>query len=84
MIIQTIRFKSRLSEEEIIRIAREREPLFKSTPGLLQKYYVKSAEDGYYGGTYVWDSVESLTAYRTSDLAASIAKAYGVYAFGLA
>jgi heme-degrading monooxygenase HmoA len=78
MIIQSIKFKSRLSEEEVTRIAREREPQFKSIPGLLQKYYIKPAQDGVYGGVYVWDSVESLTAYRASDLAASIPDAYGV------
>ena len=78
MIIQTIKFKSRLSEEEVIRIAREREPQFRAIPGLVQKYYIKPAQDGYFGGIYVWDSVESFTAYRASDLAASIPQAYGV------
>lgn len=78
MIIQTIRFRSRLSEEEVIRIAREREPQFQAIRGLMQKYYIKPVKDGYYGGIYVWDSVESLNAYRASDLAASIPDAYGV------
>lgn len=78
MIIQTIKFKSRLSEEEVLRVARERKPQFKAIPGLIQKYYVRHADEGFYGGIYVWDSVESLNAYRASDLAASIPAAYGV------
>lgn len=78
MIIQTIKFRSRLSEEEVMRIAREREPQFKAIPGLIQKYYVKPEKDGYFGGIYVWDSIESLNAYRVSDLARSIPDAYGV------
>lgn len=32
----------------------------------------------HYGGIYVWDSVESLSAYRESDLAASIPAAYKI------
>lgn len=78
MIIQSIKFRSRFSEEEVMRVAREREPLFKAIPGLIQKYYVKHADEGYFGGIYLWDSVESLNAYRASELAASIPAAYGV------
>ena len=78
MIIQTIKFASQLSEEEVMRVAREREPQFQAIPGLIQKYYIKPANDGYYGGIYVWESVESLNAYTASDLARSIPEAYGV------
>ena len=76
MILQIIRLKSSLSEEELLKKAREREPQFKAIPGLLQKYYVKMGNPGEFGGIYVWDSKESLQAYRASDLAASIPKAY--------
>jgi heme-degrading monooxygenase HmoA len=78
MIIQTIKFKSQFTEEEVMRIAKEREPLFMAIPGLIQKYYVKPLKEGYYGGIYVWDSVESLQTYRDSDLAKSIPQAYAV------
>ena len=78
MIIQVIKFNSELSEEAILKIAKEREPQFKSIPGLLQKYYVKPGKSGQYGGVYVWDSKESLEAYRASDLASSIPIAYEI------
>ena len=78
MIIQFIKLKSNLPEDELLNKAREREPQFKAIPGLLQKYYVKLDEPGRYGGLYVWDSPESLQAYRASDLAASIPAAYEV------
>ena len=33
-------------------------------------------EEGQYGGVYIWDSKESLQAYRSSELASSIPQAY--------
>lgn len=77
MIIQIIRLKTALTEEELLRRARERESQFKAIPGLIQKYYIKHNESQY-GGIYVWDSPESLKAYRGSELAQSIAEAYEV------
>jgi heme-degrading monooxygenase HmoA len=76
MIIQIIKLKSALTEEELLKVAREREPSFKALPGLIQKYYVKLGNPGEYGGVYVWDSKESLQAYRASDLASTIPQAY--------
>lgn len=75
-IMQIVKAKTELSEEEFLRIAREREPQFKAIPGLIQKYYIKTNHPGEYGGVYIWDSMESLNEYRESDLAATIGKAY--------
>lgn len=75
-IIQFIKLKSSLSEEEVYQKAKEREPEFRAIPGLLQKYYVKLNEPDQFGGIYIWDSRESLAAFRASDLAASIPQAY--------
>ncbi len=78
MILQVIKLKTNLQEEELLRRAREREPQFKAIPGLVQKYYVKLDEPGHYGGVYVWDSQESLNAFKGSDLAKSIPGAYEI------
>jgi len=78
MIIEIVKLKSELSEEELLRIAKERKPQFEALPGLLQKYYVKLGQPGQYGGVYVWDSKESQQSYRESDLAASIPQAYKI------
>ena len=78
MILQIIKLKSDLPEEELLKKAKERESNFKSISGLLQKYYVKTGKEGEYGGVYVWDSVESLQAYQQSDLAKSIPSAYAI------
>ncbi len=71
-----VRIKSKLPDEELIRRARERAPQFAALPGLIQKYYIKLKGTGEFGGVYIWDSVESLKAYRASTLAATIAQAY--------
>ncbi|NQX97913.1 MAG: YdhR family protein, partial [Flavobacteriales bacterium] len=78
MILQIIKLKSNLPEEELLIKAKERESQFKDIPGLLQKYYVKTGQSGQYGGIYIWESQESLNAYRESDLAKSIPEAYEI------
>ena len=76
MILQFIKLKSNLPEDELLKRAKERAPKFQGIPGLLQKYYVKIDDAGAYGGVYVWDSPESLQAFRASDLAKTIPEAY--------
>lgn len=80
MILQIVKLKSDLPEEELLKRAKERESNFKSIPGLLQKYYVKTNQEGEYGGVYIWDSVQSQQNYQASDLAKSIPSAYAIKA----
>ena len=75
-IMLIVRIKTNLSEEELIKRAKAREPQFEAIPGLIQKYYIKIGVEGEYGGVYIWDSAESLQAYRESELASSIPEAY--------
>lgn len=79
MILQIIKLKSDLPEEELLKRAKERGPNFKSIPGLLQKYYVKTSREGIYGGVYVWDSIQSLKDYQGTELAKSIPSAYAIH-----
>jgi heme-degrading monooxygenase HmoA len=76
MIMVMVRVKTPLDEEEMLAIAHERAPQFRALPGLIQKYYVDYPEPGTYGGVYIFDSPESVAAYRASDLAKTIAAAY--------
>ncbi|PIA80710.1 hypothetical protein BFR04_15995 [Gaetbulibacter sp. 4G1] len=78
MILQIIKLKSSLPEKELLIRAKKRQPQFEAIPGLLQKYYVKTGQPDQYGGIYIWDSQESLNAYRESDLAKSIPEAYEI------
>jgi heme-degrading monooxygenase HmoA len=78
MIIQIVKFETKLSFEEVLDIARERAPEFRKFSGLLQKYYVRTDRPNRYGGVYIWESPEAMKEYRESDLASSIPQAYQV------
>ncbi len=77
-VMQIVRLKSALAEEDLLTKAHERKPQFEALPGLLQKFYVRLGEEGSYCGVYIWDSAESLKSFRESELAATIGKAYEV------
>jgi heme-degrading monooxygenase HmoA len=78
MIIQMVKFRSGLSDEAVRRVMEERAPQFRALPGLLQKWYVREPATGEFSGIYLWDSEESLRAYRSSELARTIPGAYAV------
>jgi Putative mono-oxygenase ydhR len=75
MIVHYVRFASPLSPDEVLQIFRERAPRFRSVQGLIQKHYGDDGE-GHYCGIYLFDSQESLDAFRDSELAKSIPAAY--------
>jgi hypothetical protein len=74
--VLSVKFKSGLSDDEVMRVIHERAPSFRALPGLIQKYYAIEKETGELSGIYIWDSEESLRQYRESELARTIAKAY--------
>ncbi len=76
MIILSIKVKSTLPYDEVMRIMKERAPGFRAIPGLIQKYYGHEKSTGEFTGIYLWDSKESLREYRESELARTIAEAY--------
>ena len=78
MIAQIVRFKSRLSDEQVLEMYRARAPRYQSLSGLVEKYYLKFSETGEHGAVYLWDSEEAMRDFRTSDLARTIPDAYQV------
>ena len=75
-VLLIVRFKSSLSPDELERRYKERFPKFRALPGLLQKYYLRDASTGEWGGLYLWDSQASLDEFLASDLRKSIAETY--------
>jgi heme-degrading monooxygenase HmoA len=78
MIVQIVRFRSDLSDEEVLQTYEARSPRYRALSGLKQKYYLKFPATGEHGAVYVWDSEEALQAFRESDLARTIPEAYHV------
>lgn len=78
MVILFVKFKSGLSEAELVKTAEERAPRFGELPGLIQKYYVKERQTGEVAGIYLWDSAESLQEFQQSELRRSIPDAYKI------
>ena len=78
MFVLTVKFKSRLSYEEVLAVVEERISDFRALPGLIQKYYGYEEATGAYTGVYIWESAEAMRAYQESELARTIAAAYRV------
>ena len=69
-------FRSGLLKDEVLKKFEERADKYREVKGLLQKYYVHDESSGEFGGVYIFDSKESLEAFRNSDLAKSIGDVY--------
>jgi heme-degrading monooxygenase HmoA len=78
MIVQVVKYKTGLSDEEAARTITERAPQYEALPGLRQKLYIRERETGEYGGIYIWEDEGSMREFRESDLAATIPEAYRV------
>jgi heme-degrading monooxygenase HmoA len=78
MIVQVVRFKSRLSDSQVLRTYEQRADRYRALPGLLNKYYLKFSETGEHGAVYMWESEEAMREFRSSDLARTIPDAYQV------
>ncbi|HMA26645.1 MAG TPA: YdhR family protein [Solirubrobacterales bacterium] len=78
MIVQLVKYKTGLSDEEAVRRIAERAPQYEALPGLRQKLYIKELGTGKYGGIYIWEDEDAMRRFRESDLAATIPQAYRV------
>lgn len=78
MIVQIVRFESRLKDKDVLATYEARAPRYRALPGLLQKYYLRFPETGEHGAVYLWESESALKAFRDSELARTIPDAYAV------
>ena len=75
-LILRVKFRSKLTLEEVTKIIEERADDFRALSGLQQKFYLLNRETGEYGGLYLWESESAFHDYRQSELRATIASAY--------
>ena len=78
MIIQIVRFKSGLSDREVLALYESRAPRYRPLKGLIQKYYLRYPDTGEHGAVYVWESDAALREFRQSDLGRTIAETYKI------
>lgn len=75
-VVLLVKFKSRLSPEEIRTAIDSRIDQFRALDGLQQKYYLEDPSTGEIAGLYLWKTPEALAEYKESELRATIAEAY--------
>lgn len=78
MFIHTVQFESTKSESEVIRIGAERADRYRAVPGLVQKYYTKLEQPNHWAGVMLWESRDAIAAFAQTELAQTVAEAYGV------
>jgi heme-degrading monooxygenase HmoA len=78
MLTQIVRFRSALSDAEVMKVYASRAPRYRRTEGLLQKYYLRFDATEEHGAVYLWNSADDLRRFRESELARSIPDAYRV------
>jgi heme-degrading monooxygenase HmoA len=78
MIVQVVKYKTGLSDDEVAQTIADRAPQYEALPGLRQKLYIREYATGEYGGIYLWEDEDSMREFRKSDLAATIPEAYRV------
>lgn len=71
-----VRIKSELDKEELEHRLLERRPRFLEVPGLVQKLYGRDGATGDLCGIYFFENQASLDAFRETELAQTIPKAY--------
>jgi hypothetical protein len=64
VIVQVVKYKTGLSEEEAAQTIASRAPQYRALPGLWQKLYVREQGTGEYGGIYVWEDEASMRTFR--------------------
>ena len=75
-VILFVRIRSDLDRAEFERRLLERRPRFRAVPGLQQKVYGRDPRTGDVCGIYFFESDEALNAFRETELARTIPKAY--------
>lgn len=78
MIIQFVKFKSNMPQDEVMKVAKERAEEYRKMPGLKQKYYYKDNKTGEFGGMYFWESAEAMQQFLQSELFRSLPGAFGI------
>ncbi len=78
MVVRLVKFKSALSDPEVMKHYDERAARYREVPGLLQKYDIKDLETDEHGAVDLWDSMKSMRDFEGSELSRSLPKTYKI------
>jgi heme-degrading monooxygenase HmoA len=78
MVIGLVKFRSALTDTEVLELYGERAPQYREMPGLLQTYYIKDRKTGEHGAVYLWDLMKSMKEFENSELSHAIPEAYKI------
>jgi len=67
VLVQIVRYRSGLSDDDVQTTIESRAADYMSVTGLVQKYYLRFTESGEHGGVYLWASRASFQAFRESE-----------------
>ena len=76
--VLSVKFKSSLDPEELMKICNQDLASFRNVPGLVQKYYIAEDTTGAISGIYLFETREARTSFWTSELAKKIPVRYRV------
>lgn len=76
--VLSVKFNSTHSVEELMNVCQEDLEIFRSVPGLLQKYYMAEELTGAISGIYIFETKSDRAAFWTSELTKDIPTRYGV------
>ena len=72
-----VKFQSTLSPEALQKTCLEDLELFRSVPGLIQKYYISEESSGAISGFYIFETKNARVSFWNSDFAKNIPARYG-------
>jgi hypothetical protein len=76
--VLSVKFKSTLDAEELMKVCKENLQDFRDVPGLIEKYYLAEELSGAISGVYLFTTKSAREAFWTSELAKDIVPRYGV------
>jgi hypothetical protein len=60
VIVSIVRFKSKLTANDVQASSERRADRYRKVPGLAERIYVRFRDTGEFGALYVWDSEEAM------------------------
>ena len=76
--VLSVKFKSTLDPEKLIKVCNEDLETFRKVPGLVQKFYVAENTTGAISGIYLFETRDARNSFWSSELAKKIPARYGV------